>query len=79
MTKPIARDPIFPRRVFDADIIQLCTRWYITYRLSYQDLVDLMKDRAVHLTHSTILRWVARYVPEYEKGSHRFAKPVGTS
>jgi hypothetical protein len=36
MTKPIARDPIYRRRVFDAEIIELCVRWYITYRLSYR-------------------------------------------
>jgi hypothetical protein len=34
MTKPIARDPMYRRRSFDADIIELCVRWYITYRLS---------------------------------------------
>jgi transposase-like protein len=39
MTKPIARDPIYRRRVFDADVIELCVRWYVTYRLSYRDLV----------------------------------------
>ena len=41
MTKPIVRDPIYRRRRFDADIIELCVRWYITYRLSYRDLADL--------------------------------------
>jgi len=34
MTKLIAHDPIYRKRVFDADIIELCVRWYITYRLS---------------------------------------------
>jgi len=38
MTKPIARDPIYRKRAFDADVIELCVRWYITYRLSYRDL-----------------------------------------
>ncbi len=32
MTKPIDRDPMYRKRVFDADIIELCVRWYITYR-----------------------------------------------
>ena len=27
MTKPIARDPIYRRRVFNAEIIELCVRW----------------------------------------------------
>jgi len=47
MTKPIARDPIYRRRVFDAGIIQLCVRWCINYRLSYRNLVELMAERGV--------------------------------
>ena len=45
MTRPIDRDPIYRRRAFDADIIELCCRWYITYRLSYRDLVAMMAER----------------------------------
>jgi transposase-like protein len=40
MTKPIARDPTYRGRAFDAEIIEQCVRWYITYRLSYHDLVE---------------------------------------
>ena len=79
MTKPIARDPMYRKRVFDADIIELCVRWYITYRLSYRDLVEMMAERGIKVAHSTILRWVARYVPEFEKGWNRLSKTVGTS
>jgi hypothetical protein len=57
-TKPIARDPIYRRRVFEAEIIELCVRWYITYRLSYRDLVGMMAERGVMVAHSTILRWL---------------------
>ena len=56
MTKPIARDPMYRQRAFDADVIQLCVRWYITYRLSYRDLVEMMAERGVKVAHSTILR-----------------------
>jgi hypothetical protein len=31
MTKPIDRDPIYRKRAFDADIIELCVRWYISF------------------------------------------------
>ena len=79
MTKPIARDPIYRRRGFDAEIIELCVRWYISYRLSYRDLVELMADRGVVISHTTIMRWVIRYVPEFEKRWNRFARTVGTS
>ena len=79
MTKPIARDPIYRRRVFDADVIELCVRWYITYRLSYRDLVEMMAERCIQVAHTTVLRWVTRYVPEFEKRARRLSKVVGTS
>jgi transposase-like protein len=79
MTKPIARDPIYRQRAFDADVIQLCVRWYVTYRLSYRDLVEMMAQRGIKVAHSTILRWVTRYIPEFEKRWKRIAKTVGTS
>src|SRR5271154_5015896 len=34
MTTPIARDPIYRRRRFQPETIELCVRWYLTYRLS---------------------------------------------
>ena len=71
MTKPIPRDPMYRQRAFDADVIELCVRWYITYRLSYRDLVELMAERGIKVAHSTILRWVTRYVPEFPIESHR--------
>jgi transposase-like protein len=62
MTKPIARDPIYRGRVFSAEIIELCVRWYITYRLSYRDLVEMMAERGVDVAHTPILRWVTRRI-----------------
>ena len=79
MTQPIERDAIYRRRRFPRDVIETCVRWYLTYRLSYRDLVSLMEEREVHVTHTTIMRWVFRYVPEYEKRWNRRAKPAGSS
>jgi transposase-like protein len=79
MTKPIVRDPIYRRRRFNAEIIVLCVRWYITYRLSYRDLQAKMAERGIVVSHSTILGWVSRYVPEFEKLFNRFSRPVNTS
>jgi transposase-like protein len=56
MTKPIARDGIYRRRRFPSETIELCVRWYLTYRLSYRDLVEMMAERSVTLSHSTILK-----------------------
>jgi transposase-like protein len=54
-------------------------RWYLTYRLSYRDLVEMMAERGVTVSHSTILRWVQRYVPEFEKRWGRYARHVHSS
>jgi len=70
---------IFRGRHFDRAIIILCVRWYITYKLSYRDLVEMMDERGVDISHTTILRWVQRYVPEVEKRWHRYSRSVGTS
>jgi transposase-like protein len=72
-------DSLFKGRHFDSSIIILCVRWYITYKLSYRDLRDMMAERGVELAHTTILRWVLRYIPEFEKKWSRFARPVGKS
>lgn len=70
---------LFKRRHFDSSIIILCVRWYVIYKLSYRDLRDMMTERGIDLAHTTILRWVQRYVPEFEKKWSRFTRPVGTS
>ena len=69
----------FKGRHFNHEIITLCVRWYVTYKLSYRDLVEMMAERHVDLAHTTIMRWVQRDVPEFEKRWQRFARSVGTS
>jgi transposase-like protein len=79
MSKAIARDPIYRRRRFQPQIIELCVRWYLSYRLSHRDLVEMMAERGVVISHSTILRWVQRYVPEFEKRWFRYSRGVHSS
>lgn len=79
MTQPISRDSIYKGRRFQAETIELCVRWYITYRLSYRDLAAMIAERGVVVSHTTIMRWVLRYVPEYERRWNRFARPVNSS
>jgi hypothetical protein len=56
MTKPIGRDTIYRCRRFSAEYIELCVRWYLTYRLSYRDLAAMMAERDVIVSHTTIMR-----------------------
>ena len=72
-------DELFKGRHFERDIIILCVRWYLRYKLSFRDLVEMMAERGLSLAHTTIMRWVQRYVPEFEKRWNRFARPVGGS
>ena len=57
----------------------LCVRWYLSFKLSYRDLVAMMSERGIDLAHTTILRWVQNYTAEFEKRWKRFARPVGGS
>jgi transposase-like protein len=70
---------LFKGRHFDHEIITLCVRWYVTYKLSYRDLANMMAERGIAVAHTTIMRWVQRYIPAFEKRWHRYARQVSTS
>jgi transposase-like protein len=52
---------LFKGRYFDREIIILCVRWHLRFKLSFRDLVEMMAERAVSLAHTAIMRWIARY------------------
>jgi transposase-like protein len=64
---------------FDREVILLCVRWCLRYKLSLRDLVEMMAERELELARTTIMRWVQRYVPEFEKSWARYARKVGRS
>ena len=72
-------EELFRGRHFDREVIILCIRWYLRYKLSFRDLVEIMSERGLHLAHTTILRWVQRYAPEFIKRWNRFGRPAGRS
>jgi transposase-like protein len=74
MGKSAPRDPIYRGRRFSPEVIQQCVRWYVTYRLSYRDLVAIMAEQGVIVSHTTLMRWVLRYVPEYERRWARYSR-----
>ena len=73
------RNPLFAGRWFEDDIILLCLRWYFRFKLSYRDLVVILGERGLSISHTTILRWVVRYADTREKRWRRFERPVGGS
>src|SRR4029453_19107101 len=72
-------DELFKGRHFEREIIVLCVRWYLRYKLSLRDLVEMMAERGLALAHTTIMRWVQWFVPEFEKRWNRFARKAGRS
>ena len=79
MQRFVPIEDLFKGRHFDRQIIVLCVSWYTSFKLSLRDLVIMMADRGISVTHTTILRWVQRYLPEFEKRWRRYARPVGGS
>ena len=49
MTEPTSAQELFKGRHFDQEIIVLCVRWYLTFKLSSRDLVQMMAERGHQL------------------------------
>src|SRR6201993_2664649 len=79
MTEPASAQELFRGRHFDQEIIVLCVRWYLIFKLSSPDLVQMIAERGIVLSHTTILRWVQRYVPDFEKRWNQYARSGGDS
>jgi transposase-like protein len=73
------RDPLFLGRWFHDEVIIVAVRRYLTYPLSYRQVCEMLGDRGVSVSPSTVMRWVLRYAPEFEKRWRRYEKPVGLS
>lgn len=72
-------EELFAGRHFDREVIILRVRWYLRYKLSFRDLVEMMAERGLSLAHTTILRWVRRYASEFVKRWNRFGRSCGRS
>jgi transposase-like protein len=56
MTPAESAPDVFKGRHFDREVILLCVRWYLSYKLSSRDLVEMMNERGLVLAHTTILK-----------------------
>ena len=52
-------EELFKGRHFDREIVILCVRWYLRFKLSLRDLVEMMAERGLSMAHTTIMRWVS--------------------
>jgi hypothetical protein len=44
---------LFAGRHFDREVISLCVRWYLRFKLSLRDLAEMMAERGLSLAHTT--------------------------
>jgi putative transposase len=64
---------------FERDIILWGVRWYVAYPISYRQLEEMMGERGVEVDHSSLNRWVRKYVPLLEKAFGQRRRAVGGS
>jgi len=57
----------FKWRHYQSEIILLCVRWYLSYPLSYRQVVEMVNERGLDIHHTTVFRWVQEYSPEIDK------------
>jgi hypothetical protein len=51
MTEPTSAQDLFKGRHFDQEIIILCVRWYLAFKLSSRDMVQMMAERGILMAH----------------------------
>jgi len=70
---------LFKWKHFESKIIILCVRWYLKYPLSYRMLVEMLQERGLNITHTTIMRWVHQYSPIISEKLRKHIKPTNDS
>jgi transposase-like protein len=45
-------EELFKGRHFDRGIVILCVRWYLRYKMSLRDLVEMMAERGLSMAHT---------------------------
>ncbi|MCU5600199.1 IS6 family transposase [Bacillus wiedmannii] len=73
------KENLFKWKHYQPDIILLNVRWYLRYNLSFRDLVEMMEERGLFLAHTTIMRWVHQYGPEFDKRIRHHLKQANNS
>ncbi|MFS8355135.1 IS6 family transposase (plasmid) [Bacillus nitratireducens] len=69
------KENVFKWRHYQPDIILLTVRWYLRYNLSFRDLVEMLEERGLSISHTTIMRWVH----ELDKRIRRHLKQTNDS
>lgn len=69
----------FTGRHFPSEIILQSVRYYISYKLSYREIEEMLAERGINVDHSTLNRWVIKYASLLEHQARKLKKPVASS
>lgn len=58
-------------------IVLLTVRWYLRYNLSFRDVVEMLEEQGLSISHTTIMRWVHQYGPEFDVTLNKQVNPEG--
>ena len=64
---------------FEREVILWGIRWYVAYPISYRQLEEMLQERGVEVDHSTLNRWVVKYLPLLDRQFRGRKRPVGAS
>src|ERR671922_930387 len=59
------------------DVILTAVRWYLAYPLSSRQVLELLAERGIDVSHRTILDWVQAFGPQLADEVRRRRPPVG--
>ncbi len=68
---------VFSHQSFPDDLMVLAVRWYVRYRLSYAGVVECLAERGAEVNHSTVYRWVRRFLPLFCQAVRSHRRPAG--
>jgi putative transposase len=52
----------FKGKQFQQDVIIVAVGYYLRYNLSYREVQEILYDRGINVSHTTIYRWVRRRI-----------------
>jgi transposase-like protein len=58
-------------------VIALAVRWYLGYRLRYEDVVEWLAERGVTVEPSTVYDWVRAFTPRFIEAARQHRALVG--
>ncbi|OEE54286.1 hypothetical protein A146_14435 [Vibrio splendidus FF-500] len=53
----------FTGRHFPSEIRLQSVRYYVSYKLSYREIKEVLAEHGISVDHSTLNRWIIKYAP----------------